>query len=139
MQPADLFQALADPIRLRILRLIAKQEVCVCYFVEALAESQPKISRHLAYLRRSGVVQARREGKWMHYRIADLPNSHAEAVLRAALAWTGETPAAKRDQERFEFACCQPQKFVTLLRAPVPAGAGTERDRERPFTPSDAL
>ena len=45
------------------------KEVCVCYFVEILGQSQPKISRHLAYLRRAGIVAARREGKWMHYKI----------------------------------------------------------------------
>jgi len=56
ISPAALFQTLADPTRLRILRLIGEKEVCVCYFVEALRLSQPKISRHLARLRRSGIV-----------------------------------------------------------------------------------
>src|ERR1700756_1035359 len=64
-----LFQALGDPTRLRLLNLMASGEVCVCYFVEILDETQPKISRHLAYLRRAGLVTARREGKWMHYRL----------------------------------------------------------------------
>ena len=65
----NIFAALADPTRLRLLNLMAGREVCVCYFVEILRQSQPKISRHLAYLRKAGVVAARREGKWMHYRI----------------------------------------------------------------------
>src|SRR5213082_2998160 len=56
----DLFQALGDPTRLRILNLLAAGELCVCYFVEILGDPQPKISRHLAYLRRAGVVDARR-------------------------------------------------------------------------------
>ncbi|HVF50049.1 MAG TPA: metalloregulator ArsR/SmtB family transcription factor, partial [Pyrinomonadaceae bacterium] len=64
-----LFKALADRTRLRLLNLLGGDEVCVCYFVEVLRTNQPKISRHLAYLRRAGVVTARREGKWMHYRI----------------------------------------------------------------------
>src|SRR5579863_1492498 len=61
-----LFRALADTTRLRLLNLIADQEICVCYFVEILKISQPKISRHLAYLRKAGIVASRREGKWMH-------------------------------------------------------------------------
>ena len=64
-----LFRALADPTRLRLLNLIADREICVCYFVEILGISQPKISRHLAYLRRAGIVAARRQGRWMHYRL----------------------------------------------------------------------
>ena len=63
------FQALGDATRLRLLNLMGDQELCVCYFVEILKQAQPKISRHLAYLRRAGIVEARREGKWMHYRI----------------------------------------------------------------------
>ena len=62
-----LFAALADSTRLRLLNLMAGREVCVCHFVEILGQSQPKISRHLAYLRQAGIVAARREGKWMHY------------------------------------------------------------------------
>ena len=58
-----LFEALADRTRLRLLHLMTAGEICVCYFVEVLGESQPKISRHLAYLRRAGVVAARRDGK----------------------------------------------------------------------------
>ena len=66
---AGLFAALADTTRLRLLNLMGGREVCVCYFVEILRQGQPKISRHLAYLRKAGLVAARREGKWMHYRI----------------------------------------------------------------------
>ena len=71
---AGLFAALADTTRLRLLNLMAGDgqmagEVCVCHFVEILGQSQPKISRHLAYLRQAGIVAARREGKWMHYSI----------------------------------------------------------------------
>ncbi len=68
--PLDLlFRALADRTRLRLLNLIAEREICVCYFVEILRISQPKISRHLAYLRKAGIVAARRQGRWMHYRL----------------------------------------------------------------------
>ncbi|MGA9718757.1 MAG: metalloregulator ArsR/SmtB family transcription factor, partial [Acidobacteriaceae bacterium] len=67
------FQALGDRTRLRLLNLMGGQELCVCYFVQVLQQPQPKISRHLAYLRRAGLVAARREGKWMHYRIVTPP------------------------------------------------------------------
>ena len=84
------FQALGDNTRLRLLNLMGDQEICVCYFVEILAQGQPKISRHLAYLRRAGIVEARREGKWMHYRIVMPPNIGATQVLRQTLAWLKE-------------------------------------------------
>ena len=78
-----LFAALADRTRLRLLNLMNGREVCVCYFVEILKQSQPKVSRHLAYLRRAGIVRARREGKWMHYRIERPVDGGAAAILDA--------------------------------------------------------
>src|ERR1700730_16423140 len=77
-----LFRALADPTRLRLLNLVADREICVCYFVEILRTSQPKISRHLAYLRNAGIVAARREGKWMHYRLTIPKDRAAASILR---------------------------------------------------------
>jgi len=121
--PARLLRALADETRLRILRLIGKQEVCVCYFVEALSESQPKVSRHLAYLRREGLVKTRREGKWMHYQLAELNDRRASKLLAEALDWMGEQPIAARDAARFKAVCCQPEKLVTLQGAPQPGPA----------------
>ena len=79
---ARLFRALADPTRLRLLNLIGNREICVCYFVQILGLSQPKISRHLAYLRRAGIVTARRDGKWMHYRLAMPRDETAAAILQ---------------------------------------------------------
>src|SRR5258708_21386303 len=67
-----LFKALADATRLRILGLLLTGEVCVCHIHESLKIPQPKASRHLAYLRRAGLVEARRDGLWMHYRMAAL-------------------------------------------------------------------
>ncbi len=70
MEPTTLFSILSDSTRLRALMLIqAEGEVCVCELTYALDESQPKISRHLALMRNSGIVKSRREGTWMHYRI----------------------------------------------------------------------
>src|SRR5580704_19406456 len=115
------FQALGDNTRLRLLNLMGEQEVCVCYFVEILGAPQPKISRHLAYLRNAGIVSARREGKWMHYRIVMPPHIGAAQVLRQTLAALAEESSMQADRARLAKACCTPQKFVTLESAPVPA------------------
>ena len=115
------FQALGDNTRLRLLNLMGEQEICVCYFVEILGQGQPKISRHLAYLRNAGIVQARREGKWMHYRIVMPPSAGAAQVLRQTLAWLSEDRAMQADAARLSKACCSPAKFVALQGAPRPA------------------
>jgi len=114
------FQALGDNTRLRLLNLMGDQELCVCYFVEILAQGQPKISRHLAYLRRAGIVQARRDGKWIHYRIVMPPSIGATQILRQTLAWLAEDRAMQADRARRSKACCSPAKFVALQSAPRP-------------------
>ena len=83
---AGLFAALADPTRLRLLNLMAGREVCVCHFVEIFGQSQPKISRHLAYLRKAGIVASRRQGKWIYYSILPPANEAAASILSAVLA-----------------------------------------------------
>jgi ArsR family transcriptional regulator len=114
------FQALGDNTRLRLLNLMGDQELCVCYFVEILDQSQPKISRHLAYLRSAGIVAARREGKWMHYRIVMPPNIGAAQVFQQTLAWLREERAMQADRARLSKACCSPGKFASLQGAPLP-------------------
>jgi ArsR family transcriptional regulator len=116
-----LFKALADRTRLRLLNLMAAGEVCVCFFVEVLGESQPKISRHLAYLRRAGVVASRREGKWMHYRISTPADAHAARVFAEVLTWLGEDRSMQKDRARMENICCAPSLPVRLQGAPRPA------------------
>ena len=64
-----LLDALTDPTRLRLLRLLRRQELCVCELMDALRMPQYKISRHLRTLRAVGLVEARRDGRWMHYRL----------------------------------------------------------------------
>lgn len=115
-----LFAALADRTRLRLLNLMNGNEVCVCYFVEILGQSQPKISRHLAYLRRAGVVAARREGKWMHYRIVVPKHAGAARILSEALSALSEDKAMQADRTRFHKACCAAQKLSALEKAPLP-------------------
>ena len=113
---AGLFAALADTTRLRLLNLMAGREVCVCHFVEILGQSQPKISRHLAYLRNAGIVAARREGKWMHYSICAPNNTAAAAVLAAALAALKSDKQMQVDRARLDRVCCVPhnEKFRLL-------------------------
>jgi len=118
---AFLFKALADQTRLRLINLIGDDEVCVCFFVEVLKINQPKISRHLAYLRRAGVVSARREGKWIHYRLIEPPDPHAANIFREVRAALPNDPAMKSDRARLEKICCAPQLPVQLQRAPIPA------------------
>ena len=100
-----LFKALADRTRLRIISLIGKDELCVCFLVEGLNTNQPKISRHLAYLRRAKVVTARREGKWMHYRIVEPPDSQAASIFRKVRTSVANDPEMQRDRERLHQIC----------------------------------
>jgi ArsR family transcriptional regulator len=117
-----LFKALADRTRLRIVSLIGESEVCVCFLVAILKTSQPKISRHLAYLRRAGLVAARREGKWMHYRLSDPSDEHAARIFREVRISLAEHPELQRDREKLMQVCCAPQLPVQLRRAPRPVG-----------------
>ncbi len=114
------FQALGDRTRLRLLNLMREQEICVCYFVEILGSPQPKISRHLAYLRSAGIVTARREGKWMHYRMVMPPHSGAAQILRQTLAALKEEKAMQADYARLAKACCAPKRIPALEGAPLP-------------------
>lgn len=116
----NLFKALADRTRLRLINLIGDSEVCVCFLVAILKTSQPKISRHLAYLRRAGIVAARREGKWMHYRLTAPPDDHAAHIFREVRVSLAEHPALQRDREQLQKVCCAPNLPVQLRRAPRP-------------------
>lgn len=116
-----LFKALADRTRLRLINLIGEDEVCVCFFVEVLKTNQPKISRHLAYLRKAGVVSARREGKWIHYRIVEPPDEHAANIFREVRTWLKNDDVMQGDRTRLAQICCAPQLPVQLQKAPRPA------------------
>jgi ArsR family transcriptional regulator len=115
------FSALADRTRLRLLNLMGSDEVCVCFFVEILKTNQPKISRHLAYLRRAGIVNARRQGPWMHYRIAEPQDADAARVLKETLAWLANDREMQRDRQRLVKICCAPQLPVAIQSAPRPS------------------
>jgi ArsR family transcriptional regulator, arsenate/arsenite/antimonite-responsive transcriptional repressor len=115
------FRALADRTRLRLLHLMGEDEVCVCFFVEILEVSQPKVSRHLAYLRRVGIVSSRREGTWMHYRIREPANADAARVLADVRAWLARDPEMQKDRRKLVRVCCEPDPPAPLLGAPRPA------------------
>ena len=120
-----LFKALADRTRLRLLNLMGAGEVCVCFFVEVLGVNQPKISRHLAYLRRAGVVAARREGKWMHYRVATPEDARAAQVFSEVMSWIREDREMQKDLARLQNFCCAPRPPIRLRGAPRPAHVPT--------------
>jgi ArsR family transcriptional regulator, arsenate/arsenite/antimonite-responsive transcriptional repressor len=116
-----LFKALADRTRLRLLNLIGEDEICVCFFVEVLGTNQPKISRHLAYLRKAGVVVGRREGKWIHYRVVEPPDEYAASIFREVRNWLRNDEIMQLDRERLTQLCCSPQLPIQLQKAPRPA------------------
>jgi ArsR family transcriptional regulator, arsenate/arsenite/antimonite-responsive transcriptional repressor len=97
-----LFRALADSTRLRILGLLLAGEVCVCHIHESLKVPQPKASRHLAYLRRAGLVSTRRDGLWVHYRLAALPDPVLAAIAAAVRHGLTHVEDVHRDLERLQ-------------------------------------
>lgn len=113
------FMALADKTRLRLLNLMRDEEVCVCFFTEVLSESQPKISRHLAYLRNAGIVQARREGKWMHYSITPAKDANEQRVLNAIFEWFDGREEMRQDRKTYSEVCCSPEMLVQIARTPM--------------------
>jgi ArsR family transcriptional regulator len=115
------FRALADRTRLRLINLMGPDEVCVCFFVEILGAAQPKVSRHLAYLRRAGIVAARREGTWMHYRVVEPPHEDAARVLGDVREWLARDPEMVKDRKKLVKVCCSPEPPGQLVGAPLPA------------------
>src|ERR1044071_9760928 len=115
------YKALADSTRLRILALLVDGEVCVCDIHDALRLPQPTASRHLAYLRRAGLVEARREGTWMHYRLADLDPVVREIVQTAGHAMS-HVSGMDRDRQRFEK---QAGKRLRMIQPPRASCCGS--------------
>src|ERR1700744_2851840 len=109
-ESSRIFSALADENRLRLLCLLQRGEVCVCHLQEVLQTNQPKISRHLAYLKRAGLVEGRRDGKWMHYRIKKL-ESNQQKVLTETLRRLEKEAAIKKDAQRLKQIECCPSKY----------------------------
>lgn len=100
------FRTLSDPTRLRLLNLLSQGEVCVCHLSDTLDLTQPKVSRHLAYLKRGGFVETRRDGKWMHYRWSRQSHPLARVVLDGLRNWMARDDAMKRDRQKLKQVCC---------------------------------
>jgi len=128
-QMETLFKALADQTRLRILGVLLAGEVCVCDIHESLKIPQSKTSRHLAYLRRAGLVRARREGLWMHYRLATFSDPVLGAIADAVRHALTHLDTVQRDGSRLQkrTGCCVPapgEVAGTSCCAPQPALSG---------------
>lgn len=115
-----LFRALADRTRLRLLNLMGDDEVCVCFFVEILGMSQPRVSRHLAYLKKAGIVASRRDGKWMHYRVASPADADAARILADVRESLGNDQEMRRERQKLVKFCCSTKLPPALQDAPLP-------------------
>jgi ArsR family transcriptional regulator len=102
-----LFKTLSDPTRLRLLNLLARGETCVCELTDTLRVVQPKVSRHLARLKRAGLVESRRDGKWMHYRWAKLADPLGRNVLLGLSEWMTKDNKMNGERRRLTNICCQ--------------------------------
>ncbi len=102
----ELFKAFADPVRLRLLNLLVDGEVCVCHLHEALDLPQSTVSRHLAYLRKRGLVVGRKEGLWVHYRLAKPAGELHRALISCLGACSKEIDALKQDRQKLNHGSC---------------------------------
>jgi len=102
----ELFKAFADPVRLRLLNLLAKGEICVCHLHEALDLPQSTVSRHLAYLRKRGLVVGRREGLWVHYRLAKPAGEPHRTLIRCVRVCFKEIDTLKQDRQKLNHGSC---------------------------------
>ena len=125
----DVFKALADKTRLRILALLGNNEVCVCHIHDSLGVPQPTASRHLAYLRRSGLVTVRRDGVWMHYQVSKSLDPVVQNVVNAAVEALGQLPATASDRKQFQ------RSFGQLYVLDSPAGGACCAPRTQEWAP----
>ncbi len=101
MIPADrVFRAFADETRLRILHLLTKGELCVCDLIEVIGAPQSKVSRHLSYLKRAGLVTDRKEGQWRHYSLAAPKSTFHKKMIACVGSCLDDAPALKSDAKR---------------------------------------
>jgi ArsR family transcriptional regulator len=95
-----MFRAFADETRFRILHLLVKGELCVCDIMAVLHAPQPKISRHLSYLKRAGLVTARSEGSWRHYSLAKPKTDFQKRLIACVGGCMDEVPALRADEKK---------------------------------------
>jgi ArsR family transcriptional regulator, arsenate/arsenite/antimonite-responsive transcriptional repressor len=101
-----MFRALSDPTRLRILGLLVQGELCVCDIVNTLRLPQPTISRHLAYLRESELVEARRDGLWMHYKLVAPQTPFETKLIECLKCCVDEVPQLAKDASHLDRSRC---------------------------------
>jgi ArsR family transcriptional regulator len=133
-QMAALLKACADQTRLRLLNLLASEgEVCVCHLVDVLGTNQPKVSRHLAYLKRAGLVSDRKDGLWVHYRLAEPLAGHAGRLLECLNSCCAEVPEMQRDVTKLrQVRSAQPLVGITRRARSAPAPAARAADAAAP-------
>lgn len=106
-QADEVFKAFADATRLRILALLSgRRELCVCEIMSVLKLPQAKVSRHLATLRRAGLVRARRQEQWMYYRLAPAKSKFHRSLLRCLNCCAEVMPECAADAQRLGAVCC---------------------------------
>ena len=120
------FAALADRTRLRLINLMRGGEVCVCFFAEALETNNPKISRHLSYLKRASLVAGRRDGKWMHYRLTEPTDKAAAEVFAVTMKMLDQDKEMERDRKRLFDFCCSPAAPVAIRRKSKARGSSND-------------
>lgn len=132
-QMTELLKACADQTRLRLLNLLAHEgEICVCYLVDVLGTSQPTVSRHLAYLKRAGVVTDRKDGLWVHYRLSEALGAHARRILDCLGACCAEAPEMQSDVLKLRQVCvAQPIVRLTSRVAVIPKSEATTSAKKR--------
>ena len=102
------FAAMSDKTRLRILALLRGGELCVCDLVNVLQVPQPTASRHLAYLRKTGLVRTRRDGHWSYYRLAPVRDAERKKLMVSLMQYITQTPEAGDDAKRLAVQRCNP-------------------------------
>ena len=129
----EAFKAFADHTRLRILGLLAGGEICVCNIHECLGIPQPTASRHLAYLRRKGLVHTRKEGLWVHYTLAPLEDAVLRVLLSAVTHCLCHCDVVTKDRQRLESqtGCCAPSAGHSTLECCRPANIAKDAERRR--------
>jgi ArsR family transcriptional regulator len=136
----EAFKAFADPTRLRILGLLAGGEICVCNIHDCLGISQPSASRHLAYLRRKGLVVTRKDGLWVYYTLAPLDDAVMRVLMSAVTHCLCHCDSIARDRVRLQAqtGCCVPSDTKTGLECCTSAAGErrSERRKDRRRTPA---
>ena len=139
---ASLFLALGDKTRLRLLNLMRDREICVSSFTGTLGHSQPLISRHLAYLRNSGIVEARRDGKWMHYSLSKSLDENTGKLLFELFNWMETHDGLRVDREKYRLSYGPPEDTSPKAAKPKlirkPRGERTQAPAERAFDVREA-